>query len=98
MNGTGNKWQEPNGEINEIWNNSEKFHDEARDFIRAAVLTIHTPYISSKPATLLNYLLPDSIMLISDVKNVNLPKIMLPDIVYDEYFMWFTNRGLLPSQ
>lgn len=70
--------------------------DETRDLIRAAGLSHISPFyfFPSKPATLPNYFLPDSIMLICEVTNVKGPKIMLPDIVYDRYFTWFANFGL----
>lgn len=51
-------------------------------------------FFSSKPATLLKFFLPDSIILVSDITNVNLPK-MLPDTyVMNKYLVWFANFGI----
>lgn len=64
--------------------NVNGFMDAAQDLSKNCKFITCIPHLffSSKPATL-NFF-PDSIMLTSDTTNVTVPKIILPDPVYNE--------------
>lgn len=67
MNGTGNKGKNQRENLMRLEITAKGFMDEMKDLIRAAGLSMYPPFIffPSKPATLPNFFLPDSIMLIS---------------------------------
>lgn len=78
-----------NGKRNTGRNQSERFDIRQKTswmkqetYAEQQVYHIYPPhtllFFSSKPGTLLKVFLPDSIILVSDITNVNLPK-MLPD-------------------
>lgn len=84
MNGTGYKGRNESDKLIRFDIIAKGFMDEAQDLSRITSLScISLLFFSSKPALLLDFFLPDS-MLKSDTTNVIVPKIMLPDPVSSE--------------
>lgn len=71
MNGTGNTNRNQREKLMRFEVTVRGFMEKMRVLIRAAGLSYRSPFFFSKPATLPNFFLPDSIRLINDITNVN---------------------------